>query len=109
MYLLNIDKRGEIIETDDGLYAIEEFRNVVEEFGLKGILWVALVCDYDSPYRHFVEREQVKSVSKAVFDTYNWKGIRNEKSPSELSKTNIKEMKKLLTQLKNIKSYSLTH
>ena len=78
MYLLNIDKRGEVIETDDGLYAIEEFREVVEEFGLKGILWVALVCDYDSPYRHFVEREQVKSVSKAVFDTYNWKGIKSE-------------------------------
>ena len=81
MYLLNIDKKGEVINEDDGLYAIEEFKAVVDDksLGIKAILWVALVCDYDSPYRHFVEREQVKSVSKAVFNTYNWKGIKNEK------------------------------
>tara|TARA_R100001198_G_C5194675_1_gene185976 strand:- start:523 stop:1050 length:528 start_codon:yes stop_codon:yes gene_type:complete len=78
MYLLNIDKRGQAIETDDSLYAIEEFRQVVEEHGLKGVLWVALVCDYDSPYRHFVERERVKSVSKAVFDKFEWKGSKSQ-------------------------------
>ena len=99
MYLLNIDKRGEIIETDDGLYAIEEFREVVEEFGLKGILWVALVCDYDSPYRHFVEREQVKSVSKAVFNTYNWKGIRNEKIANAIKRYKELQFDPLDTQL----------
>ena len=86
MYLLNIDKRGEIIETDDGLYAIEEFRDVVEEFGLKGILWVALVGDSDSPYRHFVEREQVKSVSTAVCDTYKRKGIRHDTIAKAINK-----------------------
>ena len=79
MYLLQLDKKGAIIEEDDGLYAIEEFRVLVEELGIKAMLWVALVCDYDSPYRHFVERERVKSVSKAVFDKYEWKGVKNEK------------------------------
>ena len=86
MYLLNIDKRGQAVKTDDSLYAIEEFRQVVEEHGLKGILWVALVCDYDSPYRHFVERERVKSVSKAVFDKFEWKGIKSQSIANAISK-----------------------
>ena len=74
------------METDDSLYAIEEFRQVVEEYGLKGILWVSLVCDYDSPYRHFVERERVKSVSKAVFDKFEWKGIKSQSIANAISK-----------------------
>ena len=78
MYLLNIDKRGDVIQEDDGMFVIEEFKSVVEEFGLKGMLWVALVCDYDSPYRHFVERERVKSVNKTVFNNYNWKGSKSQ-------------------------------
>ena len=78
MYLLNIDKRGEVIQEDDGMFVIEEFKNVVEEFGTKGMLWVALVCDYDSPYRHFVERERIKSVNKAVFNSYSWKDSKSE-------------------------------
>mgnify|MGYP004455490517 CR=1 FL=1 len=88
MYLLNIEKRGELIKEDDGLYAIDEFRDIVETkgLGIKAMLWVALVCDYDSPYRHFVEREQVKSVSKAIFDTYDWKGVRNEKIANAIKK-----------------------
>ena len=79
MYLLELSKKGDIVNVDDSLYAIEEFRVLVEELGIKAMLWVALVCDYDSPYRHFVERERVKSVSKAVFDKYEWKGVKNEK------------------------------
>ena len=79
MYLLELSKKGDIVNVDDSLYAIEEFRGLVEELGIKAMLWVALVCDYDSPYRHFVERERVKSVSKAVFDKYEWKGVKNEK------------------------------
>ena len=59
MYLLQLDKKGAIVSEDDGLYAIEEFRELVDELGVKAMLWVALVCDYDSPYRHFVERERV--------------------------------------------------
>ena len=88
MYLLNIEKRGELIKEDDSLYAIDEFRDIVETkgLGMKAMLWVALVCDYDSPYRHFVEREQVKSVSKAIFDTYDWKGVRNEKIANAIKK-----------------------
>ena len=88
MYLLNIEKRGELIKEDDGLYAIDEFRDIVETkgLGMKAMLWVALVCDYDSPYRHFVEREQVKSVSKAIFDTYDWKGVKNEKIANAIKK-----------------------
>ena len=79
MYLLELSKKGDIVNVDDSVYAIEEFRGLVDELGIKAMLWVALVCDYDSPYRHFVERERVKSVSKSVFDKYEWKGVKNEK------------------------------
>ena len=79
MYLLQLNKKGDIVEEDDGLYAINEFKDLVDDLGIKAMLWVALVWDYDRPYRHFVERERVKSVSKKVFDKYEWSGVRNEK------------------------------
>ena len=44
MYLLNIDKRGDVIQEDDGMFVIEEFKGVVEEFGLKGMLLMLLKC-----------------------------------------------------------------
>ena len=88
MYLLKLDKRGDVIQQDDGMFAVLEFIEVLEQksLGLKAMLWVALVCDYDSPYRHFVERERIKSVSKAVFDTYNWSGISNKKIANAIIK-----------------------
>ena len=88
MYLLKLDKRGDVIQEDDGMFAIPEFQELIEQkgYGMKAMLWVALVCDYDSPYRHFVERERIKSVSKTVFDTYNWGGIKNKKIANAISK-----------------------
>jgi len=88
VYLLKLDKRGDVIQEDDGMFAIPEFRELIEQkgYGMKAMLWVALVCDYDSPYRHFVERERIKSVSKTVFDTYNWSGIKNKKIADAISK-----------------------
>ena len=37
----------------------------------------ALVYDYESPYRHYSENERVKAVSKDLYDTYNWKGVKD--------------------------------
>ena len=88
MYLLQIDKRGQIIQEDDGMFVIPEFVDVLEDkkLGLNAMLWVALVCDYDSPYRHFVERERIKSVSKVVFDTYKWSGYKSKKIADAINK-----------------------
>ena len=86
MYLLELSKKGDIVNVDDSVYAIEEFIEVVEDLGIKAMLWVALVCDYDSPYRHFVERERVKAVNKAVFNKYEWKGVTNTKIAKAIEK-----------------------
>tara|TARA_R110000744_G_scaffold199999_1_gene319112 strand:+ start:267 stop:794 length:528 start_codon:yes stop_codon:yes gene_type:complete len=86
MYLLELSKKGDIVNVDDSVYAIKEFIEVVEDLGIKAMLWVALVCDYDSPYRHFVERERVKSVNKAVFNKYEWKGVTNTKIANAIEK-----------------------
>ena len=45
MYLLNLDKRGDVIQEDDGMFAIPEFRVLIEQkgLGIKAMLWVALV------------------------------------------------------------------
>lgn len=94
MYLVNLDKTGKVI-MDDSLYAVEEFREVLETktLGNKGMLWVALYCDYDSIYRHFTESERSRAISSEVFKDYDWKGQKN---------------KKLLKQLVSIKIYNLT-
>ena len=88
MYLLGLNRKGDIFKDDDGVTGVPEFLTLIkkEKFGPTALKWVALVCDYDSPYRHFVERERVKSVSKKVFDKYEWKGIKNEKIAVAINK-----------------------
>ena len=80
MYLVNLDKTGSVI-MDDSINAIKEFREVLDTRGLgsKGMLWVALFCDYDSVYRHFSEKERSRMISSNVFGDYDWKGQKNKK------------------------------
>tara|TARA_B110000902_G_C14282329_1_gene577419 strand:+ start:3008 stop:3532 length:525 start_codon:yes stop_codon:yes gene_type:complete len=87
MYLVKLDKTGNVV-TDDSVYAIEEFRAVLEakSLGRKGMLWVSLFTDYDSIYRHFTETERARMISSNVFGNYDWKGIKNEKIAHAISK-----------------------
>jgi len=80
MYLLQFSRVGDIYKDDDGAILVPEFQKVLKEEGLgaDAIKWVALVCDYESPYRHFTEGERKKAVSKDLYGDYKWKG---EKSP----------------------------
>ena len=80
MYLVKINKAGNLIE-DDGVHAIKEFTDLIHARGLgaKALLWVAYVCDYDSPYRHFVEKERIRVVSKDLYGTYEWSCVRQKK------------------------------
>ena len=73
---------------DDSINAIEEFREVISTRGLgeKGMLWVALFCDYDSIYRHFSEKERSRMISSNVFGDYDWKGGKNKKIANAISK-----------------------
>ena len=59
-----------------------EFQNFLHsskkrKIGPTALKWVALVYDYESPYRHYSESERVKAVSKDLYDTYNWKGVKD--------------------------------
>lgn len=76
MYLLKLNRKGDIFKDDDGVAGVPEFLTLIkkEKFGPTALKWVALVCDYESPYRHYSENERVKAVSKDLYDTYTWKG-----------------------------------
>ena len=67
MYLVNLDKTGKVI-MDDGIYAIKEFKEVIntKSLGEEAMLWVALYCDYDSIFRHFTESERARAVNKGL-------------------------------------------
>ena len=79
MYLLNLNRKGDVFKDDDGVTAVPEFLTLIkkEKFGPTALKWVALVYDYESPYRHYSENERVKAVSKDLYDTYNWKGTKD--------------------------------
>jgi hypothetical protein len=87
MYLLKINRKAAIIE-NDGVYAIEEFKQVLDArgYGNKALLWVAYMADYDSPYRHFSENERARMISKDLFEDYEWKGVSNAKIQAALDK-----------------------
>ena len=79
MYLLNLNRKGDIFKDDDGVTSVPEFLALIkkEKFGPTALKWVALVYDYESPYRHYSENERVKAVSKDLYDSYNWKGVKD--------------------------------
>jgi hypothetical protein len=76
MYLLQINKKGDIHKDDNGVVLVPEFKAVLDSEGLgqTAMKWISLIYDYESPYRHYIEKERVKVVSKDLYDTYHWKG-----------------------------------
>ena len=79
MYLLNLNRKGNVYKDDDGITGIPEFLSVLktEKLGPTAHKWVALVYDYESPYRHYSESERKKAVSKDLYDTFKWSGEKN--------------------------------
>jgi hypothetical protein len=79
MYLLNLNRKGDVYKDDDGITGVPEFLSVLktEKLGPVALKWVALVYDYESPYRHYSEAERKKAVSKDLYDTYKWAGEKN--------------------------------
>ena len=78
MYLIKLNRQGDIFKDDDGVTGVPEFMKVLkaDKLGSTAMKWVALVCDYDSPYRHFVEDERKKAVSKDLYNKYEWYGAK---------------------------------
>ena len=107
MYLLNLSKKGDIFKDDDGVTGVPEFLTLIkkEKFGPTALKWVALVCDYESPYKHYNEKERVKAVSKDLYNTYTWSGIKDKDLQIACDKYNKLQFDPLDEQLKafNIK------
>ena len=76
MYLLKVNKRGSIHKDADAVMLVPEFKSLMkaEGMGEDAMKWVALMHDYESPYRYLAEDERAKAVSKDIFNTFNWKG-----------------------------------
>ena len=57
MYLLQINKKGDIYKDDSGIVLVPEFKKVLdtEKLGQTAMKWIALVFDYESPYRHYIQ------------------------------------------------------
>jgi hypothetical protein len=88
MYLLNLNRKGDVYRDDDGITGVPEFLKVLkaDKLGADALKWVALVCDYDSPYRHFNEKERFKAVSKDTYGTYEWRGASRPEVQAALEK-----------------------
>ena len=101
MYLLNLNRKGDIFKDDDGVTGIPEFLTLIkkEKFGPTALKWVALVYDYESPYRHYSENERVKAVSKDLYDTYNWSGTKDATLKAACDKYNELQFDPLDEQL----------
>lgn len=69
MYLVEVSKSGKLVIEDDGVYAINEFREVLETKGLgePALRCVALVHDYYSPFRHRDSEERATWVTREVY------------------------------------------
>jgi len=102
MYLLNLNRKGDIFKDDDGVAVVPEFLTLIkkEKFGPTALKWVALVYDYESPYRHYNEKERIKAVSKDLYDTYIWKGIKDATLKAACSKYNELQFDPLDEQLR---------
>ena len=78
MYLLNLDKKGRIESSEDGIYMVPEFSALIAEYGERSLVWIALIHDYDSPYRHYGIKDRKKAVSRDIYDTVKWKGEKKQ-------------------------------
>ena len=88
MYLLQINKKGDIYKDDSGIVLVPEFKKVLdtEKLGQTAMKWIALVFDYDSPYRHYIENERIKVVSKDLYDTYSLSGVNKPEMKTAVNK-----------------------
>ena len=80
MYLLRLNRKGDVYKDDDGVTGVVEFQSVLtaKNLGPAALKWIALIYDYDSPYRHFTESERIKAVSLDLYGNVKWKEEKRE-------------------------------
>lgn len=69
MYLVRLAKSGKLVIEDDGVYAIESFRDVLETKGLgePALRCVALMYDYYSHFRFRDSDERLTWITREVY------------------------------------------
>ena len=69
MYLVQLSKVGKLIIDDDGVYAIPEFRDIIETkgYGEPAMRAIALIYDYYSIYRHRPDDDRPTFVLRDVY------------------------------------------
>lgn len=80
MYLLKISKKGEsVTDEDNGVLGVPEFQKVLKEkkLGQKGMRFVALSQDYDSPYRYLNEKDRVRQICTDLTGKPEWADIKH--------------------------------
>jgi hypothetical protein len=92
MYLLKVSKKGSIFKDADSVLLVPEFQKLLkaEGMGETALKWVALMHDYESPYRYLSIDERAKAVSKDLYNDFKWKG-----SNSAVLKSAVEKYKKL--------------
>ena len=80
MYLLRLNRKGDVYKDDDGVTGVVEFQSVLtaKNLGPTALKWIALRYDYESPYRHFTESERIKAVSLDLYGNVKWKEEKRE-------------------------------
>ena len=93
MYLVQLSKIGKLIIEDDGIYAIPEFRELLETkgFGEPAMRAIALIQDYESPYRHRPEDDRPTFVLRDVYgrDAKKTLSLKNPKCKAAIEKYNL--------------------
>lgn len=80
MYLLKISKKGEsVTDEDNGVLGVPEFQKVLKDkkLGQKGMKFVALSQDYDSPYRYLNEKDRVRQICTDLTGKPEWADIKH--------------------------------
>jgi hypothetical protein len=92
MYLVELSKVGKLIIEDDGIYAIPEFRDIIETkgFGEPAMRAIALICDYKSIYRHRPDKDRSTFVLRDVYGIAAKKtlNLKSEKCEAAIKKYN---------------------
>lgn len=77
MYLTKLDEKTGLVvieDNDDGILAIKEFRDILnnEKHGIRCLTAIAITADYQSPYRYYSDTERHRKAQEEVTGDRNY-------------------------------------
>lgn len=89
MYLIEIDPETGLISedvTNSGWMAIKDFSKLVKKFGIKAMTVVALTADYQSPLRHYKDKDRPDRAVDEIYSNRKGLDLENELIVNALGK-----------------------